>query len=356
MEWLSVLTAVLLAVLSAFIGYGLSLWRNRVRPWIGVRGFGWTRQEDEAAVIPKAVTDLEWESWFARGLPREPTLGTILLIATTAQAYLTETEKSDQALAQAMDELNGEPTSDVVIAVLSALFLDDGVVQSLPTAVDFNLVEIKEPDAAPPRVPIFVGEDEEGEFVALDFPTQQIRFAVSSEPLRDKMLAVAGLVSALDVTALLELLSSLRSVVGKQRDYAHRLLSATQTIVDSRSRFLCDFVVTNFGATPFIVSADHVTMLVNREQQTDRLECTLLLANEEAGLVPAQSVTVIAAGESQAFCAAARSAVEDLESGMELKGAFEKGNRTASILIETMGREFSKFRSRGSSPSPFNLR
>jgi hypothetical protein len=345
MDWPSLGTAVVLSAIGAGVGYALSLWRNRVRPWVGVLGMHWSNQADEPASLPDAVRDLQWKSWFVQQIPRKEALGDLLEIDAQADQFLSATENTDQVLEKAIAGLQDHQGADEVTSSLFDLFMDEGFGMAMSLALDFDAIKITPSATGRDSVlSYYVEEDDQGTIVALEFPRQFFRIDAPTPVLRDKVLAFFEVVSTLDVDRLRPLLRSLRGAVTEQRDYGHRIRNAAKPTMEGRSRFSCSFTVTNFGATPFVVSDRGVQIAIKREHQVDRLECSLLEGDEEGDLVMAPAVTVVAPGETRLFVAAAISPIDELQNGDELKGAFKKGASTARVQVLLMGREFSAFK------------
>jgi hypothetical protein len=220
--------------------------------------------------------------------------------------------------------------------------------ENLANAVNLAAIAIPEPPRdMKEHLAIFPRKDSNGSLlVTIDFPVRMVDLRASNEPLQTKLLSVARLISSLDATCIRPLFASFQELISTQRDMAHRLKAELQPIIDRRSRFACEFSVTNFGATPFVLSAENVRVFVRRDSSEAVQECALLLSEAETGkLVPAPTITVIEAGKSGIYIASTVKAIEEIDEGQELIGAFNKGNRKARVSVDLMGREFSKFRS-----------
>ena len=75
--FLTIMAALMAAVLGALVGYGLTLWQNRLLPWITVHNFSTTTGTNEIVRLDPTLVAASEESWNAIPLASESRLSVV---------------------------------------------------------------------------------------------------------------------------------------------------------------------------------------------------------------------------------------------------------------------------------------
>jgi hypothetical protein len=175
--FLTVTAAIVSAVLGAVVAYGLTLWQNRLLPWITILSFSTTTKSNDIVAVDAPLVEASQRSRTYITLSPESQLSLITSAHRASKNFLAANPNSSAVLDSALVQLRAATTYAEVIPPLNSVLYHVGLNRFLATAIWRNELPIPDDD---PALPVYLYHDlrsdiENGTFV-IDFPNTRPTF------------------------------------------------------------------------------------------------------------------------------------------------------------------------------------
>lgn len=343
MELSPILSTLIVATISAVVGYIISLWRTRIRPWITIEGFVFTQDLSDQVKLPPDFLDATKGCWWGQVSTTEASLEEFMYIFEAAEEWLEDSKRSQQVATTVIQRLNTSRSDAETISALREFFDNEGLRRGIYLAVDW--AELIVPDYnkdRPQQIPFYQDDDVQDGVLMFDFPEAIYTLGANLKtrpPLREKLSAFAELVSRLESEKVAEVINTTARQVREQRDKAQIILDEGRPVEQQYSRMRCNFSITNFGATPFVIFPGETVMIV-RGKGFDKIElpCTLLEFNDDEGWHTSARVILSQVGTTHDLACATK-AQHEIKRGDMLRGIFQQGDGRAVVNLQVMSRD-----------------
>lgn len=127
---------LLVSLISVVAGYFLSIWRNRLQPWITVLGFGESRKLSDKVIVNKTVIDASKESWYMTPLSQnEIEMDDLYRTVRSANNWLEINSSTENIINDGIKYLEQAQTQNEVIEALKPFLQNTGVSDLIELAV-----------------------------------------------------------------------------------------------------------------------------------------------------------------------------------------------------------------------------
>ena len=337
------LTTAIVAMISTFVGYLISLWRNRLRPWISLLEFSESRKERDEVEISEKLCKRSRESWFMENLPeKKGRLGEVYKAFARAKFWLRINDDSENRLKSGISQLESSKNPDDVIKALSFLLESKGISDLLEISILREEIIVNYDDTVPQQVKYYLDDKKKDGCFSFVLPTALLYFGskLSAQPYRkEKLLPMVELISRLDKDKLTKIFKELVLLLKKQFEIHKIIVEEAEQIVNNYSRWMCKLTITNFGVTPFILFPENAELCVKGKHiKTFKLPCRVLQAEEE-GWSEIKGVFVIKSGTTENLAIVTKDIQKDIEGGNILRDVYKSGDAEAFVKIQVLGRE-----------------
>ena len=339
------LTTVIVGIISVFVGYIISLWRSRLRPWISLLKFGESRKQGDWVEITSKLSEASRESWHMETLPdKRARLGEVYNAFEEATIWLKIYEENEERIKTGISQLKSSGTPEDIIKAIAFLLGSKGISDTLELAILRQKI-IPEYDAnVKPRLQYFFNDKKEEGCFSFRLPEGFLLHFGSNfntQPYRkEALLPMAELISRLEQEKLIDIFEKLYPILREQKEIHRVIVEEAKPIVESNSRWICEFSITNFGATPFILFPENAWLYVKGKQiKPFKLECRILHKDEEGDWVETEGVLLIKSGTTENLAIVTKKVQRDIEGGEVLRSVFKSGEADAFVKIQVLGRE-----------------
>lgn len=338
------LTTAIVGVISVFIGYLISLWRSRLRPWISLLKFTEIRKQGDPVEITKKISDASKESWSMENLPdKRGGLGAVGDAFEAAKIWLKVNEESEDRIKSGISQFKSSRNPEDMIKAISFLLGQKGISDVLELSILRSEIVPNYNANVEPQVRYFLDNNNNDGCFSIVFPTAILHFGskINTQPYReDGLLPMVELISRLEREKLVNVFEELTPIWKKQRDIHKVIVEEAEPIVGNHSRWKCEFSITNFGATPFILFPESaIIYLKGKHIKPFELESRILCKDKDEGWADAEGVIVIKSGTTENLAIVTKNVQKDIEGGEVLRGIYESGDANAVIKIQVLGRE-----------------
>jgi hypothetical protein len=338
------LTTAIVGVISVFIGYLISLWRSRLRPWISLLNFGETRKRGDTVEITKKISNASKESWFMKNLPdRRGKLGAVSDAFAAAKIWLEVNEENEDRIESGISQLKSSRNPEDMIKAISFLLGLTGISDVLELSISRSEIIPNYDADVEPEVKYFSNDKDKDGCFSIDFPPVILNFGsnFNTQPYRkDRLLPMVELISRLEKDNLVNVFEKLRPIWKNQMDVHKVIVEEAEQIIDNHSRWMCEFSITNFGATPFILFPESaIIYLKGKHIKPFELESRILCKDKDEDWVDAKGVMVIKSGTTENLAIVTKNVQKDIEGGEVLRGIYKSGDANAVVKIQVLGRE-----------------
>jgi len=321
--------AVLVALASVFVGYLLSLWRNRISPWVALLNFWETESPQDLIDIPEKLRGKSVASLIAYDLPADRhSVSEIKTAYVQADQMLDNSENSEHILASGIERLRRAEGTDELLQAIESLLLDFGISSVLEMAILASEIRPKyDPEAA---TVVDYYEDKELSDGCFYFVRGKKKTFFGSDCNKDiarktLLKPMMELVSRLERDKLLAVFEALQPIVRRERDLCRDVAEVAKPFVDSHTRWACAFTITNYGATPFIVFPEYTTLSIKAKGvEKWELPCDIARADDDYQLRAVTGVVFIRPGTTEDLTIVTKDMQKDIPRGNFLRTTWEQ--------------------------------
>lgn len=339
------LLALAVGLLGTFFGYGLSLWRNRLLPWINIIDFSTTYSRNDKVEVPLALVQGTQRSW-AHTAPLK-TSGHLHEVETAnsiASNLLKEQEDSAEVIETAITQLNAATTPIEVGRAFYPILQHNGLNRLFRTGIWRNQLPI--PPAAPgatEHIQAHFRDDSQGGCHVLDFEGEMVAFGfdlVQNDVMFNRMTPFLSAIQELRATDLVPVLQKLLDIVRDQTAYNRTIVDESKSILEANSRWMASLAVSNFGSTAFLVFPAEAELIVNGPGMTKvTLPSGLSYLDENGSWVGNNGVILIQDGLTHDLRLVTEQTQSEAPNGDVLKGVWSGGSVKARVRLKLKGRE-----------------
>lgn len=339
-----ILTAVV-AIGSGILGFGASLWRLRIRPWISLLGFSESRRAGDPVEIPEKLYEAAERSWFMENFPKGTgTLSEVYRSFIAGSAWLEMCDVQEGRLQAGIDQLRQSKDPEELIKALAPVLSARSVSDLLELAiVRQKIIPPKHDQALETKVEVYENTAEANGCYVVAFPTEVVHFGseFNDAPFRKARLApFMELVSRLEKDKLVKVLEELGPFWRDQIDTQRAVKEHSERIVEDSSRWMCEFTATNFGSTPFVLFADQTRLHIKSKHLKHLvLDCQLLTKDEDGDWVPVDGAHVLTSGMRESLAIVTRDVQGRMDFGEILRAAYKAGSAEAWAELLALGSE-----------------
>ena len=339
---------LLISIVSLFAGYLLSVWRNRLQPWITLLSFTESQKLTDKVSVNEKVVEASRESWFMDALPGKNTeLEHLYDAVSSATQWLETNEDTLNVIDKGVKQLELATTEDDIKKILRDL-LNDNISALIELAVVRKLL-----------IPEYNPKDKQVLSYALNKKVKDGCFAIAFSGAYymfgsnfninghrvSELRPFVELLVRLDKPNFLKLFKKLE-IIFKQQYEIHQLIKAeAKNIVKENMRWSSRISVSNFGATPFLIFPNEAKLVVRGKQIKEfSLDCKILVQsktnNEDiVGWEETVGVVILEPASSEIYSIVTNEAQKDIKSGKLLRQVFENNEAEAYVEINLLGRE-----------------
>jgi len=340
----SIMDTIIVAIISAFLGYLFFIWKNRNRPWISILGFSdEIRRTDEKIDIPEKLSDLSRSTHVSNFIsPGKQILGDLLDTYYDIQGWLERNKSTNEILELGLQKLKSATNNAEIEETIWKLLSNTEINTFLEVSTELKIIEIPRFDESKDiLIPFIKTSDDEGYFL-FKFTAGTLRFGSSFNIhsfYEDDLKPIAELVARLDVDNLIKIFSKLSNLFTEQVDINDNIYKYSKPIIEDNSRFLVAFNIINFGPTPFILFADNAELHIKGKHiKPFKLDC-YILENTEDGLLTLSGAICLESGVTHNLLLGTKKRQGGIEGGDHLRSAFDKGDAKAYIKLNMLGKE-----------------
>ena len=339
------ISTILVSLVSIILGFLISTWRNRLLPWIAILEFA-ESQRNDTVKIDKALHTASRQSWVTNALgPDEDNLLSISNCLAYAKGWIRDNTNTEAKINESIKQISTAKSDDDVILALDELLEHAGISTLVEEAMRRGKVSPSFTESSEEKIRYYVHEKlEEGCFV-LVFQDGYVSFGRNFNEFphrRDLLLPFVKTISRLDRQSIIEILEKLIPLCKEQREVNKLLVDECQKISDNNMRWRCEFMITNFGATPFILFPGARLCIAGKHIKPFSINSQLLYRTSDDekndSWSPTKSFKVIQPGETQKL-AVVTDIQQNIEGSGVLKGVFKSGECNGYLKLQITGRE-----------------
>lgn len=356
-------TGLISALAGAVLGYGLSLWKIRLQPWVTTLGISYSLWGGEEIVVPEGLRSLIARSWVAAS--KQPSMNSraqyLMEAREEADEWVSTTAQARNRLDPLIVRLRGAATvTDRVSAIEDSIGLV-ALQRPLVYAAITGRVSIPEHDTTAPQLLQYdyVQGDKGGRF---RFPLQTTELylgrGLDAMPYAPERLApILELISRLETDKLATLIENLLPSWTSQLEINENILAKTAEVLDEAKHWRCSLSIANFGAQPMAVFHDSVRLVIRKRAKrllsaNYEIPCKLMQVSDDGSLEEQKEVVIVESG-GRLRISAITPTVRELAEGGLLDALFANGQAEAYVEMKIRGQEIPWRRSARSAKVPF---
>lgn len=337
------LLAIIAGLVGGVVGYGLSLWRNRLLPWVTILRFSDTVAMHDLALVPDSLVAASEQAWTTIPLRSSSRLGDVRTANFSAGEFLRRNTDSVATIETGLQRLRGAANSDDVQGALLPLLLHPGIRDELVTAIWRSAIPIPTPDRAAVRVLQIGRRNDFGGCYIIDFPSNAVPIGDDLNEntiLADRLLPFLEVFSRLQGDAISVVFTSLLPLMQEQSEI-HRLLGEeSRTILNEHSRWTAHFAISNYGSTPFLLFPDAATLAITGAQiRTFDVPCHITFQDETGVWTATSVVYLVQPGTTSQLLLVTNQKQIEIPNGEVLRGMWQAGTAFGQIRLQVRGRE-----------------
>lgn len=341
---MEILTTVITGITSATFGYLISLWKRRIRPWISPLVFSETRKFDDVVEISEELYKASRKSWFTENLPRKKgKLIEVWKVYELAENFLKRNNDSENRIKEGIYQLQSSKSDEEVAKALSFLLGHEGISEMLEYAVLRGEIIPNYGENVKPKIKYFLNENaKEGCF---SFFIRGVTFNFGSyfnlQPYRKNiLLPMVRLIASLEQEKLIDVFEKLKQYVSEQLEVHETIVEESKNIIESYSRWLCEFSITNFGDTPFIIFPDKAILRIEgRHIRPFELEGMVLTRTMDGNWSSIEGVLLVKPGTTENLAIVTKDIQRNIKGGDILRSVYKSGEANAFIKIQVLSSE-----------------
>jgi hypothetical protein len=337
---------ILISFVSGIAGYLLSVWRNRLQPWISVLDFAESRKLSDPVNVNKKIVDATKESWFMDTIPQHETdMDYLYRAVSAAKNWLYLNKNTQDILRDGIKQLESANTQNEIIESLQVL-LSDNISALIEISVLRKLIVPEHKSKDKQILSFYLDKQKEDGCYAIAFLESYFMFGSNlnnNEHKAAELLSFINLLTRLDKENLIKLFKQVEPIYKKQHEIHTAIQAEAENIVKENSRWTSRISISNFGATPFLIFPDEAKLIVQGKQiKQFELECRILVQNYDdssPGWEEAEGVIILKPAYTEVYSIVTKKTQKELDGGTLLRQVFENGGAEAYVEIKVLGRE-----------------
>jgi hypothetical protein len=359
------LLTIIVAIISAAGGFGLSLWSTRLRPWIAMLEFNENFKHADEVDIPMTLANAADKAWLAHLPSGKSRLKNVSDAFERAQIAAVMWEDNEIDLQHAIKSLGASKSPTEILEATRNALNKRGISDTLELAIIRQIIVAPKFDGKIKPKVRWAYDKNRGSFI-FDLADALLPFGqnLESQPFRKELvLPVVELVSRLEKTKLITLFSQLIPITKDRLENARVVRDECEQILTAHSRWQCSLIITNLGATPFVLFPEEIFLHVKgKEIQPFELPCRLLReVSGEKGedtvdggrWEEVQGLAIVRSGTTEDLAIVTKQTQGEIGGGSVLRGAYSAGNSEAFVKMYGLGGELPWKRWIKSSAIPF---
>ncbi|MGA3057886.1 MAG: hypothetical protein ABSE70_07630 [Candidatus Limnocylindrales bacterium] len=328
---------VFVVLISALVGYLVSLWQTRSRPYVVLSSFMDTPAPGDAVEVPPALCDATYKSLMV------PTLLPLSPVADLTESYLSAKKWLQEVDSTGLDlhaSVNGladkspQEVRDTIRTIIRARpfgsLLESGLDTGQIVTAEFG----KKPVVIPFK---FDPEERQGSF-CFDLGRTVLWFGSGLSQRvfsRPRMEPFVQLFVRLECDKLADVMDQFVRLVDAETIHCREIVARAEPIANQSSRWMAVSTITNLGQTPFVLSPDRATMSIrSRHLRGFGLSAHLQVEGECDEWVEPDGVVLVRQGQTRAVAVVTDKVQREITAGAELRAAYDDESCEAAGRIQ----------------------